>query len=119
VYRMGPHGDGVHVIALRDRTVIALIAAAYADSEQTAQLLDDLAAAATRLERHRAISGHDECCGGNCDECRRPRPLGPRYCHACEDGPADWLWSAQNHLLHHLETLRSLPHLVRAAQDTT
>ena len=32
---------------LSDRTVIALIAAAYADSEQTAALLDDLASAST------------------------------------------------------------------------
>jgi len=99
-----------------DRAIIALIAAAYADSEQTAALLDDLASASTRLDRHRAISGHDECCGGECD-CAQLRPRG--RCVACEDGPTDNLWAAQADLLCDLERLRSLPHLLRAAQDTT
>jgi len=100
---------------LTDRAIVALIAAAYADSEQTAALLDDLAGAATRLERHRAISGHDECCGGEC------LCIGSRSCSCrdCEDGPADSLWQAQADLICDLERLRSLPHLLRAAQDTT
>jgi len=101
-----------------DHTIIALIAAAYADSEQTAALLDDLASASTRLDRHRATTGHDECCDGDC-ECVVARPHGPWRCRACEDGPVDTLWQAQDDLLHHLEMLRSLPHLLRAAQDTT
>jgi len=101
-----------------DRAIIALIAAAYADSEQTAALLDNLASASTRLDRHRATTGHDECCGGDC-ECVVARPHGPWRCRACEDGPVDTLWQAQDDLLHHLEMLRSLPHLLRGAQDTT
>ncbi len=106
-----------HRTFLMDRVAIALIAASYADSEQTAQLLDDLAGAATRLERHRATTGHDECCGGECERvvCRRALSR----CDDCENGPADSLWEAQNHLRSHLERLRSWPHLLRAAQDTT
>jgi len=102
---------------LVNRVVIALIAAAYADSEQTAALLDDLASASTRLDRHRATTGHDECCGGNCP-CLGWMTFG-RRCQECEGNPADWLWSAQDHLRHHLETLKSWPHLLRPAQDTT
>jgi len=101
---------------LTDRVVIALIAAAYADSEQTAALLDDLATASTRLDRHRAVSGHDECCGG---ECVCVLPSGRGRCLDCNDVWDGNVWQAQQDLLHHLETLRSLPHLLRAAQDTT
>jgi len=100
-----------HAAGLGDQVAIALIAAAYADSEQTAALLDDLATAATRLDRHRAIVGHDECCGGEWKAVPRR--------DACENGPADDLWQVQENLRHLLETLRSWPHLVRAAQDTT
>jgi len=105
-----------HAAGLPDQVAIALIAASWADSEQTAALLDDLASANTRLDRHRATIGHDECCTGDC-ECVVARHLW--RCRACEDGPADTLWEAQNDLLHRLEMLRSLPHLLRAAQDTT
>jgi len=106
-----------HAAGLPDQVAIALIAASWADSEQTAVLLDDLATASTRLDRHRATTGHDECCGGNCP-CLGWMTFG-RRCQKCEHGPADRLWEAQDDLLHHLETLRSLPHLLRAAQDTT
>ena len=100
---------------LTDRVLIALIAAAYADSEQTAALLDDLAGAATRLDRHRATTGHDECCGGECP-CT-VRTWGP--CQECIDGPTDNLWAAQADLICELDRLHSFPHLLRAAQDTT
>ena len=103
---------------LTDRIIVALIAAAYADSEQTAALLDDLATASSRLDRHRATTGHDECCRGDC-LCARWSSVRRVRCRDCEDGPGDLLWEAQSDLLHHLESLRSLPHLLRAAQDTT
>ncbi len=106
-----------HAAGLPDQVAIALIAASWAEPEQTALLLDDLATAATRLDRHRATTGHDECCGGNCP-CLGWR-WGGRRCQKCEGNPADWLWSAQDHLRHHFETLKSWPHLLCAAQDTT
>ena len=103
---------------LTDRAIVALIAAAYADSEQTAALLDDLAGAATRLERHRATRGHDECCGGE-HLCARGWGSDRSRCVMCENAPAEDLWQKQENLRHLLETLRSWPHLLRAAQDTT
>ncbi len=106
-----------HAAGLPDQVAIALIAASWADSEQTAALLDDLATASARLDRHRTVSGHDECCGGDC-LCLGWMTFG-RRCQQCEHGPADDLWEAQDDLLHRLETSRSLPHLLSAAQDTT
>jgi len=100
-----------HAAGLPDQVAIALIAASWADSEQTAALLDDLATAATRLDRHRATTGHDDCCGREWQE--QPRR------DACENGPADYLWQAQENMRHYLETLRSWSHLLRAAQDAT
>lgn len=105
-----------HAAGLPDQVAIALIAACWADSEQTAVLLDDLASASTRLDRHRATTGHDECCGGEC-VCIQFSPVG--RCRDCEGNPADWLWSAQDHLICDLQRLHSLPYLLRAAQDTT
>ncbi len=102
--------------ALTPHVVVALIAAAYAEREVTAGLLEDLATASTRLDRHRDTTGHDECCGGNCDVCR---PSGHGYfrrrCEQCETGPAEGLWEAQEALRHHLATLHSLDDLLRAA----
>lgn len=98
-----------------DRAIVALIAAAYADSEVTAGLLEDLATASTRLGRHRDTRGHDECCGGNCEDCDKARA---RWrCEQCETGPAEGLWEAQEALRHHLATLHSLDDLLRAASD--
>jgi len=107
-----------HAAGLPDQVAIALIAASWADSEQTAALLDDLASASTRLDRHRATTGHDECCGGECT-CVPLLSSPEARCYHCVGYPADSLWAAQADLLHHLETLRSLPHLLHAAQDTT
>ena len=99
-----------------DRAIIALIAAAFADREVTAGLLDDLATAATRLDRHRDTTGHDECCGGDCDICSQ---LGyPRErCNGCELWPADLLWQTQRDLTDHLDHLHILGDLLRAASD--
>lgn len=103
---------------LLSRTVITLIAAAYADSEVTAGLLEDLATASTRLDRHRDTTGHDECCDQECEDCTAP---GHGYfrgrCEQCETGPAEGLWEAQEALRHHLATLHSLGDLLRAASD--
>ncbi len=100
--------------ALTPHVVVALIAAAYADREVTAGLLEDLATASTRLDRHRDTTGHDECCGGEC-LCCRTNP-GPRD-RDCENGPADDLWQAQRDLTDHLDHLHSLDDLLRAASD--
>ncbi len=106
------------VVTLTGRATIALIAAAYADCEGTAGLLEDLATASTRLDRHRVTTGHDECCGGDCEVCLFP---GHGYardrCEQCETGPAEGLWEAQEALRHHLATLHSLNDLLRAASD--
>jgi len=103
---------------LTDWAGIALIGAADAAPEVTAALLEDLATASTRLERHRDTTGHDECCGGECDICS---PLGSGYrrnrCDGCEIGPADLLWQAQRDLTDHLDHLHSLDDLLRAASD--
>jgi len=96
---------------LTDWAGIALIGAADAALEVTAGLLEDLATAATRLERHRDTTGHDECCGGDC-MCLGPNT--PR-CRHCEDDPADTLWQAQRDLTDHLDHLHSLDDLLRAA----
>lgn len=101
-----------------DRAIVALIAAAYANREVTAGLLEDLATAATRLERHRATTGHDECCEGECDDCTAPGSGFFRgRCEKCETGPAEGLWEAQEAMHHHLATLHSLDDLLRAASD--
>jgi len=101
--------------ALTPHVVVALIAAAFADREVTAGLLEDLATAATRLGRHLDTRGHDECCGGNCDVCDKARA---RWrCLHCETGPADDLWQARRDLTDHLDHLHSLDDLLRAASD--
>ncbi len=97
--------------ALTPHVVVALIAAAFADREVTAALLEDLATASTRLERHRDTRGHDECCGGDC-MCLGPNT--PR-CRHCENDPAATLWQAQRDLTDHLDHLHSLDDLLRAA----
>jgi len=99
--------------ALTPHVVVALIAAAFADREVTAGLLEDLATASTRLDRHRVTTGHDECCLDDC-ECAR---AGRGRCIDCEAAPADWLWQAQRDLTDHLDHLHSLDDLLRAASD--
>ncbi len=97
---------------LTDCAGIALIGAADAAPEVTAGLLEDLATAATRLDRHRDTTGHDECCGG---ECVCVLPSGRGRCLSCDGNPTDWLWQAQRDLTDHLDHLHSLNDLLRVA----
>lgn len=62
----------------------------HSDAHELAMRVNDVGGAHTALVRHEATTGHDECCGDNCDCTFVPGPRRPR-CETCETAPHELL----------------------------